>query len=142
MPLALFGPLVVACLELLLAQLVYRLATGSAHNPRLSVGLPPSPANPPDIHTLDYCTPDFALLQSLLQSHVTFTPSGAVDVGSTKSVQSLIHSATTKLRSLHLDPTEMGSLKLIILLNPGNLPCSSQCAHAEDILSSSCFWVV
>ncbi|KAF7232783.1 hypothetical protein EG68_10396 [Paragonimus skrjabini miyazakii] len=103
------------CLELLLFQLVYRSthpSTEFAHDSSPTVEQHRSMS--PIIH------PDYRLLGPLCAVDAPAT-SSMLSLGSSTTdpaLHQLVENAASKLQPLHLYPSELGSLKLIMLLNP------------------------
>ncbi|KAG5453368.1 Retinoic acid receptor RXR-alpha [Clonorchis sinensis] len=107
-----------ACFELLLSQLVFRSTL------RFS-GQTSVDCSPNDEHS----DPEYELLA---HSQPPNPPSSCDQpvTGSNrsdKSVPSLVHAAALQLQPLRLQPAELGSIKLIILLNPETVGLPSEC---------------
>ncbi|TGZ70682.1 hypothetical protein CRM22_003065 [Opisthorchis felineus] len=107
-----------ACFELLLSQLVFRSTLRFPGQTSLD-------CSPNDEHS----DPEYELLT---HSQPPNPPSscGQPVTGSNrsvKSVPSLVHAAALQLHPLRLQPAELGSIKLIILLNPETVGLPSEC---------------
>ncbi|KAA3675764.1 uncharacterized protein DEA37_0005936 [Paragonimus westermani] len=103
------------CLELLLFQLVYR----STH-PSTELGRDSSPSAEQHRSVAPIINPDYRLLGPLCAVSAPATPSMLSSGSPTTdpALYQLVENAASKLQPLHLYPSELGSLKLIMLLNP------------------------